>query len=557
MRARGSRAASVVLLSFGCSSPDATPPNENEEVCVGTSRAALSAVDRKIVGEAAPYPADGTLRARDAELAASQRKRREVAWATVAKVLAPAPIREPLPSAAGLPHEIPAWQTWYGLDDLRRVFHSLYEPLTVAEKEARARLDAAALDEAFLWNTRAVEELPTWPAERYFEYLAAIDQAGEIAGLGGISRVGYSPAAGRHLLRSYPEILACRDAGAPPARAVGPAVEAPVAREAVEGAACEPRLVGLYAIDADETLRGVLEEGDEATLTLRAGAEVCATGAGIACEISGPALVEVTVDPGPAPLRSVVELTRRSTKPAWSACLDGAFPVDSAIVKADYRRADLEIKLPVFSTSAAALRARLDGDASWEIADGEADPGPTEIHTLTLPNGNNFRLAALHLMTKELDHWQWITLWWSDSPDDDFGADRPPEIAALGGPWSHYKMCVVTAFDEKDPLAGGGYEGAHPTLAEALAATYGGVGAPTWCSNPYLEQGHGNAGTNCIGCHQYGGTDLASEEVLTFTERGRLQVRNNFPSDYSWATTAGDELALLFADEELYFLGPR
>ncbi len=546
--------ATVLLALFGCTSPG-EPPSEPE--CVGTSQAALAAVDRKIVGEAAPYPADGTLRARDAELAASQQKRREAAWATVAKVLEPAPLQESLPNGRRLPSHIPAWQTWYGLDDLRRVFHALYEPLSETEKRSRARFSSASLDDAFLWNTRAVEELPTWPAERYLEYLAAIDEAGEVAGLGGISRVGYSPAAGRHLLSSYPEVLACRDAGVPPPHAEGPVVDTPVAREAVEGAACEPRLVGVYAIEADEVLRGVLEEGDDATLTLRAGSELCTTAAGITCEVTGPALVEVTVDPGASPLRAVVDLTRRSRKPAWSACLDGAFPVDAAIVKADYRRADLEIKLPVFSTSAASLRARLQGDASWEVADGEADPGPSEIHTVTLPNGNNFRLAALHIMTKELDHWQWITLWWSDSPEEDFGADRPAAIGALGGPWSHYKMCVVTAFDEKDALAGGGFDASHPSLAEALAATYGGVGAPTWCSNPYLEQGHGNAGTNCIGCHQYGGTDLTSEEVLTFTDVGRLQVRNNFPSDYSWATTAGDELAQLFADEELYFLGPR
>jgi hypothetical protein len=77
-----------------------------------------------------------------------------------------------------------------------------------------------------------------------------------------------------------------------------------------------------------------------------------------------------------------------------------------------------------------------------------ADPSPAQIHTLTLPNGLHFRLAGLHVMTKELDHWVWITLWWSPEPDDDFGADRPASIAALGGPWGHYKMCVVTAFEE-------------------------------------------------------------------------------------------------------------
>jgi hypothetical protein len=156
-------------------------------------------------------------------------------------------------------------------------------------------------------------------------------------------------------------------------------------------------------------------------------------------------------------------------------------------------------------------------------------------------------------MTKELDHWLWITLWWSETPNDDFGADRPKSIDALGGPWGSYKMCVTTAFGEEDPLPSGGFDMAHPSLASALAAVYAGKGAPTWCSNPYLEEGHGNAGTNCIGCHQHGGTELRSEDILLFSDFGRPARRNNFPADYSWATTRGDDLGQLFADEEAWW----
>lgn len=544
--------AALFVTVAACTAADERAPSG--DACEGVSRAALSPVDRKIVGDAAAYSADATLRARDSELASSQKARREVAWATVAKVVATVPLAEDLPNGAHLPSGVPAWQTWHSLEDLRRVFHHLYEPLSLEDKRSRARFDAAALDEAFLWNTTAVEELPTWPVERYLEYLAAIDEAGRVTGLGGISRVGYSPAAARHLLQSYPEVLGCRDSGAPPPHTTGPLTETPVAREAVESAACETRAVGSYAIQGDESLHAVLEEGDDATLTLRAADQSCSAAAGAACEIPGPATVEVSVSAGASPVRSAVALTRRSAHPEWASCLDGPFPVDAAIVKADYRRADLEMKLPVYSTSAASLAARLAGHVSWDIADGEADPPPSDIHTVTLPNGNHYRLAALHIMTKELDHWLWITIWWSAAPSEDFGADRP---AAIEGPWRHYKMCVTTAFDEVDPSPSGAFDASHPSLAAALASTYSGVGAPTWCSNPYLEVGHGNAGTNCIGCHQHGGTELASEDILTFAAFGRLQTRNNFPSDYSWATTAGDELAQLFADEELYFLGAR
>jgi hypothetical protein len=551
---KGWLAAALALAA--CSEPDA--PEPDPPVCgEGTSRSALSAVDRNIIGEAAPYVADGTLRARDDELRTSQRARREIAWQAVAKVLTEVPLAEPLPSLPGGPDHVPAWQTWYHFDDLRRVFHRLYADLSLEEKEARTRLSDADLDDAFLWNVGAVHELPTWPMERYLEYLAAVDDAGKVSGLGGISRVGYSPSAARHLLASYPEILACRFGEVPPSDATGPIEEVEVARAAAVAEPCGAANVGSYAIERDETLVAVLEEGEGAALTLRGAGETCTAGPGIACEIEGPATVDITVEAGAGAVSSVVAVTRRSDRPTWAGCLNGQFPADAAFIKADYRRADFEMKLPVFSTSAASLAQRLAGNVSWEVADGEADPGPGEVFSLTLPNGDHYRLAGLHIMTKELDHWLWITLWWSSSPDEDFGADRPPAVAALGAPWTSYKMCVVTAFDEGDPSADGGFGATHPSLAEALATVYAGEGSPSWCSNPYIEEGHGNAGSNCIGCHQHGGTTLESDAILGLPQHGRTELRNNFPTDYSWTVTKGDLLGQLFADEEAYYLGPQ
>jgi hypothetical protein len=169
---------------------------------------------------------------------------------------------------------------------------------------------------------------------------------------------------------------------------------------------------------------------------------------------------------------------------------------------------------------------------------------------VTLSGGETYRMPALHIMTKELEHWVWITLWWSSTPDEDFGADRPAAIAALGGPWSHYKMCVVTAFDERDPDPRGGQPG---SLGDSLAAVHGGVGSASWCSNPYLEEGPGNAQTNCVGCHQHAGTRLRSEDILgdelLFPERGRVQVRDNFPTDYLWSAVTGDDLVTMIRAE--------
>jgi hypothetical protein len=239
------------------------------------------------------------------------------------------------------------------------------------------------------------------------------------------------------------------------------------------------------------------------------------------------------------------------------ACVGGELPPDAVLVKADWRRADFDETLASYDTSGPrmAVRLRPDGRTEWGPGDGQQDPGPEQIYTVTTPGDATYRLAGLHIMTKELEHWVWVTLWWSPEPDTDFGADRPASIAALG-PWRNYKMCVVTDYAEGDPDPRGGAAG---SLGDALAAVGHGRGGPSWCSNPYLENGEGNAATNCIGCHQHGGTDLVAETILAepgrFPHHGRTRVRNNFATDYLWAVQGGrgDDLAAIFQTEADYW----
>jgi hypothetical protein len=320
--------------------------------------------------------------------------------------------------------------------------------------------------------------------------------------------------------------------------------------------ACEQREFGPYFVGDGETLTARVDGA--ATVQLRRGGhtpDVAPPPGGeplcdaAACTTNGPAAVWLTVtasDAGDAAL--TVEY--READPSWAPCLAGPFPLDAAVIKADWRRAELGVLVPRHDTGAGGLAAMLADGGTWSAGDGDLDPGPDRIYTLTLPTGARYRLTGLHLMTKELDHWLWITLWWSDAPDRDFGADRPAAIAALPGPWRNYSMCVVTAFRDEDLDPAGGAR--EPTLAAALAQVHT-AGGPSWCSNPYLELGHGNGQSNCIGCHQHGGTLLDSATILAdplrFPDHGRLQQRNNFPSDYSWAVSQGDRLGEMFAHE--------
>ena len=535
--------AAVLAPSAGCG--DNAELDKLAACRFGAAVSASAIQDRKIIGPAAPYAPELGLAMRDAALEASIAARRAAAWEIVERVLRPVPLAETrLAAQFGGQPAIPAWHTWYARDDFERVFKKLYRDLGPTGRRARAPIDAAA---GFAWNATALDGDPAWPEQRYLDYLAAIDTADEVEGIGGASRVGYSPGAMGHLVESYARLHRCRLEPPPDPYAPDPVREG---RFVVETAAatvdaCEWRVLGPFqagAADVTVTTRG---DGD-ADLYVRRGAapapdafDCRSQGARSdeACTVAGGGPIYVAIF-GAAASRVELELQYLAADVADPPCLSGAMPRDAVLVKADWRRQLPGELLPTYDSSGARMQARLAGEATWE-PDGAADPAPADIYTVQLPSGARFRLPALHVMTKELDHWVWITLWWSPQPDADFGADRPAAIAALPGPWRNYKMCVSTSYLEDVPDPRGGFGG---SLGDALAAVRaGGAGGPSWCSNPYIEQGRGNAGTNCIGCHQHGGTALTPESILAGQpHHGSTRVRNNFFTDYLWAIQGGN-----------------
>lgn len=510
MYRRGVRVVALLLLA-------ACGDNVTDRLAacrLAQAEAAATVQDRRAIGMAAPYVPDLGLAARDGELASSMTARRAAAWQVVTRVVAPVPLAD-LPGRT-----VPAWATWYARDDFERTFEHLYRALTPAQRHARAAIDGAA---GLAWNATALDALPDWPEQRYLDYLAAVQTQDQAQGLGGVYRVGYSPGATKHLVESYARQMACRIGEDPPAIAADAVkVGAPVVQaDSVSVAECELRVLGPYvAGDAPVTVTA----SDEVLVRRGAAPSLDAydcRGAHCTIDGGGPVYVGVISPDGGTVNVQVAYTTEDVAEPT---CLDGAMPRDAVIVKADWQRV-LGDPLDTFDTSPAAMTARLAGDATW-TPDGSADPADDAIYTVALPTGQVFRLPALHIMTKELDHWMWITLWWSPSPDGDFGADRP----ALPGVWRNYKMCVSTSYLEPD-------------------------GSPTWCSNPYLELGAGNAATNCIGCHQHGGTTRLPEEILADPHHGTTRVRNNFFTDYLWAIKGGrgEELSAIVQAELDYW----
>ena len=529
---------------------------------LGQTVSAATVQDRKIIGAVAPYSADLTIAERDEELRTSIAARRAVAWDVVGRVLAPTPLAEPmLASQFGGQPVIPAWHTWFGRDDFDRVFKKLYADLGPTARAARAPLDTATIDAGFAWNTTALDSLTQeWPEQRYNDYIAAIDSQNKAQGIGGINRVGYSSGAMRHLIGSYAEQYACRLADSPEAFDNQPMREGQHvdAAEHVAVSGCEWRVLGPFVASAREKVT-VTSHGDgDVDVYVRRGeapepqAFDCKSAGATSsetCRVDGGGLVYVAVF-GAKASTAVVNVGYTAEDVALPTCLAEEMPRDAVLVKADWRR-DLGDNLPFYDTSAARMRERFATQADWADGDGSANPGAS-IYGITLPNGNSFRLPGLHIMTKELDHWLWITLWWSNNPNADFGADRPASVSSLPGPWKNYKMCVVSQYLEGDADPRGGFAG---SLGDSLEAVSAGTNTPSWCSNPYLELGPSNAQTNCIGCHQHGGTQISPEEILALPHHGSTRLRNNFFTDYLWAIKGGqgeDLSALVQAEVDFW-----
>src|SRR5690606_4658353 len=173
-----------------------------------------------------------------------------------------------------------------GRDDASRLFQRLFKDLDPADRSARARFTDDALDQAFGWNVHAVEEMSSWPDDRWREYLASFDSQEKVAGLGGVGRVAYSPSAARHLLASYPGILECLAGGVPAPFVDGPAEQTRrMVREPIALAGCETRSLGPYFVASGETLRAILDAGGGGlAVRSREGVTLCEGGASQPCQ---------------------------------------------------------------------------------------------------------------------------------------------------------------------------------------------------------------------------------------------------------------------------------
>jgi hypothetical protein len=242
--------------------------------------------------------------------------------------------------------------------------------------------------------------------------------------------------------------------------------------------------------------------------------------------------------------KQINDCTPRGKDQLTAPCVNGDFPSDAVIVKAAWHRHGMNFPLSIFETSGTQMAQRLSGAGdSWDIPSQTTQTRPEHPGLMiTTGSGADYQLTGLHIMSKESKDWVWISLWWSETPDEDFGEDRP---ASLAGVWSNYKMCVVTDFDDS-ALDHDELRTRYPSLALAIDAVKDNkdLNRRSWCSNPYLEKGANNQKTNCVGCHQYAGTSEDSNQIpssVVFPDFGRARVLSSFATDYLWSITADPE----------------
>jgi hypothetical protein len=402
-----------------------------------TSDVATSAQGRRLIQLPKNHPAAAISGEDLQHLKNSVKERRKYAWNIVAKVLSKNFVDS---------WELPAWSTWYGVDDFRRIFDKLFFDLGKEGRAGQKRLSLQTIEQAETWNTNAINEV--WSEADYQKWKSSFDDVKQARGLSGLQRVYFDRPVLQHVIKNYPEIHKCRS----------------------------------HKVASPENR---------------------------------------------------------------TECFDQEFPFDAAIVKAAWVRADADSSLPVYATDAQGLLRTFEAHHWVEQAE-RLQPSDDEIFVAkpssNAPGYNKYWMPALHIMSKELPDWAWITLWWSDQPDADFGEDRPEFIRALGGPWSNYKMCI--AVDYEDHASLDDLENEYPSLVAALKSAAHYTAPFAWCSNPYIEKGQSNHRTNCIGCHQHGGAGVRPDTVIkdekNFPDGGRRRVRESFPADYLWSFGVGE-----------------
>ncbi len=172
----------------------------------------------------------------------------------------------------------------------------------------------------------------------------------------------------------------------------------------------------------------------------------------------------------------------------WAMCMMHEFPKDGIMIKTRWGKVSSGVK--AYGTSATDLATMWAASSAGTFKASETTtPDASTMYTLTDETGVVWGLEGMHISTKDIQLWTWISVWWSKPSVKD------------SDPASHYRSSDKTK-----------------SLGDAFDKLKGLSGGAQWCANPYLETSF--AKTNCIGCHQGAGVNFDVTAVKKNRENG-------------------------------------
>ena len=222
----------IASLLASCGGAEEIDPTAVGQVFPSAGKGKFDVFGRELAGIAAPYPADGDLRGRKEELASNMQVRRQVGWDIIERTIEPVPLLGLLDGDAseevslpdGSVPTVPRFQTWYGVNDIRRMFRHAFEQLTPLERLQRTSFDADIMDAAEEYNATYLDRSERWPLARFLKHVRSLgicedalsdDACGKLiqskfsGATGGNSRIAYSPSAARHIVQNYAPLVGC------------------------------------------------------------------------------------------------------------------------------------------------------------------------------------------------------------------------------------------------------------------------------------------------------------------------------------------------------------
>ncbi len=484
--------------------------------------------ERKIIGPGVDYdpigsPGDVAELALAEKLATSFEARRAHGWEVFRRVIRPVSVG-PSPDGQGAGGMVPVFQTWYDAGEVQELFQVFYRMV----RQERARADGG----------RSREDIFNAAWASYHE------------------QASIAPDRDRVLNERFQGLL--RQIQNDPARSGG--LNGFGASAGVNGRGVvliSPQLIKAFMVNYEAAVRCQERSSDPAN--------------------------PVILRPDRGNLdASFSKALQRFSDDEFGVCFGQPLPRGAVAVKLTWSRvagpasvSKLQA-LANYDTAESGISGMLAKAGTWRIADQDESsrprtlpvPGFDGIYRVRTDNGHEWVLTGIHVTTRETREWIWLTLWWGgDSPSTDFGGDRPElcdsnalNCSNLGNyfaPWNAYKMCMVSAWREGDPImnsqnaeeferrsgrSGGQWSAGLVAAAQSTRAAY----TPekraadgryyTWCSNPFLEFEDGTADSNCIGCHQF----AAPGGIFNQSEHNRFdKMIKDFPADFLWSFDSG------------------